>query len=257
MSTWRYGVVVLLLEQPDLRDPKTLRAELRSVTVRHQEEKGARGELVDVAREQLVYDANGHLTQHERRGPAGQLVVRMEYVYDKSGRLSETRYRDSKGRVEIRRYTYKLDDKGRISERDLRNPASPAGEFHRDIYTWENDGGHTVRTYRHYAKEGPYPDGSTSFDGKGRLRRRCTGAHCSMYEYDSHGEISRIREQNRETHHYRVHENRYDDGGRLVHQRVGGTETDFRHNSRGDIAEAKESLRGAPTRRLFYEYSYR
>lgn len=265
---WRFvgGALLSLLSLPanpamaqrsQIRDPEVLRADLRSVTIRRQEEKVAGGAMVEVAREQLIYDAAGHLTQHENRRPTGQMVVRMEYAYDKSGRLIETRYRDHTGRIELRRYTYKLDDKGRISERDLRNPAAPAGEFHRDIYTWDDNGGRTVRTYRHYAKEGPYPDGSTSFDAKGRMSRSCTVQHCSMYEYDAHGEVSRIREQNREMHHYRVHENQYDDGGRLIHQRIGGTETDYRHNTRGDIAEARERMSGSPAARLIYEYSYR
>jgi hypothetical protein len=243
---------------PRIRDPEVVRTDLRSVMVRRQEPKGARGAMVEVAREYLTYDASGHLTQHEHREASGQMVVRMDYVFDKSGRLLETRYRDHKGRSEIRRYTYKLDDRGRISERDMRNPFAPPGEFHRDIYSWEGDGGHSVRKFRHYAKEGPYPDGFASFDGHGKARRHCTGEHCSMYEYDGNGEVSRIREQDREHHFYRVHENSYDENGRLVRRRIGGSETTLRHNARGDIEEEQEkSLKGEATARLLYEYKYR
>jgi YD repeat-containing protein len=242
--------------KPALRDAEIRRPDVRTVTVRYQE-PGPRGALIDVGRERMVYSAEGRLIEHENQNQRGRVRVRFHYTYDTSGRLSESHYRDHTGRVEIRRYSYKLDAAGRISERDLRNPAAPPGELRRDVYTWHDDGSRTVRTYRHYAKEGPYPDGSSSFDAAGRPKTRCYSNHCELYEYDDHGEISRVREQNRQTHHYRVHENRYDAAGRLIHQRIGGSETTYHYNARGDVSEEQNQLAGKPTTHLTYQYEYR
>lgn len=240
-----------------MRDPQTLHPGLRAVSVVCQEARKPGGALVETAREHLLYDADGRLIQHENHGPDGRLDVRMTYVFDERGRLAQSRYQDHTGRIEIRRYTYKLEKDGRISERDLHNPASPPGEFIRDLYTWEDDGGHTIRSYRHYAKEGPYPDGSESYDRTGRLKTRCSTGHCELYEYDPHGEISRVREQNSETHYYRVHENEYDPAGRLARERIGGTQSFYQYDARGNITQELRQSSGSPTTRMLYTYEYR
>ena len=246
-----------LAQSHSLRDPDVAHPELRGVTVRRQEATGAGGKLVEVARERLVYDGLGHLTLHEHHGPKGRLVVRMSYVFDERGRKIETRYYDHTGRTEIRKYSYMLDDAGRIGAREMRNPKSPKGEFWRDVYTWGTDGGHSERTYRHHPSGGPYEDGYRAYDGSGRLLRHCSLRHCEMYEYDEHNQISRIREQNEETHHYRVHENHYDGAGRLIRQRIGGTETAYRYNAAGDVIQEDEKPTGSPSAQLLYEYDYR
>jgi hypothetical protein len=257
----RIGLVVTLLllaagsvvARP-VRGPDEVRPELRALTVRRYEARGAHP--TEVATEHLTYDATGHLTEHVHRGPGGKLVVRTAYTWDRGGRLIETRYSDASGRSEVRKITYRLDPAGRVLERELRNPAAPAGELLRDVYTYAPDGSHTVQSYRHYAKEGPYPDGSASYDAAGRLLRRCSVGRCELYEYDEHGEIRRIRQQNSRTHSYLVYESQFDAKGRLVRQRLGGTDRTFRYNPRGDVIEEHEDTAGLRAR-LVYEYEYR
>ncbi|MFO0576562.1 MAG: hypothetical protein U1A78_21360 [Polyangia bacterium] len=262
LSLLRIGLGLVLLlaavaaEARPERGPDELRPDLRALTVRRYEPRGPREALTEVASERLTYDATGHLTEHVHRGPGGKLVVRTAYTWDRAGHLIETHYSDASGRVEIRKMTYRLDAAGRVLERELRNPAAPAGEVLRDVTTWSPDGSRTVQSFRHYATEGPYPEGSAAYDAAGRLLRSCTGGHCSLYEYDEHGEISRIRQQSRETHHYLVYESRFDAAGRLVRQRIGGTERTFRLNPRGDVVEELEDT-GGRRARLVYTYEYR
>lgn len=257
LSVFALGLPDALAQSRALRDPEVLRPDLRGVTVSRQEPKGAGGKLVEVARERIVYDATGHLTLHEHLGPGGRMVVRMSYAFDDRGRKLETRYHDHTGRTEIRKYSYTLDGTGRIGSREMRNPASATGEFWRDVYTWEPDGSHSERTYRHYSQGGPYEDGYAAYDPSGRLLRRCSQRHCEMYEYDEHRQISRVREQNEETHHYRVHQNHYDGAGRLIRERIGGIETTYRYNAAGDVIQEDEQPTGRPAARLTYEYDYR
>jgi YD repeat-containing protein len=239
------------------RSPDVIRADLRSITVQHLAPRPAGG-WAERASERLVYDDRGRLIEHSHDEPGTRVRVRLIFVWDESGRLIERRYSDHKGRLEVRRMTYKLDAQGRISESDQRDPRSPPGEFHRDVYTWEPDGRRTVRTYRHYAKEGPYPDGSSVYDAQGRPERHCSASGgCSLYEYDERGEISRIRQQNRDGHHYLHHENRYDDAGRLEREIIGGTEHSYRRNQRGDIVETITRMGGRIESRKLYAYEYR
>ena len=75
-----------------------------------------------------------------------------------------------------------------------------------------------------------------------------------MYEYDAHGKLSRVREQQQDgEHHYRVYTNTYDAAGRLVKRVSGGTELTFAYNARGDVSEviAKSGAR------TLYTYDYR
>lgn len=240
-----------------LRDPELAHPRLRGLTIRREEPKGQNGALIEVARERLIYDEAGRLRLHEHLGPDGRLVVRTSYKFDERGRKLESHYLDHTGRTEIRTYTYKLDAEGRIAERALRNPASPAGELLRDVYTWGTDGSRAIRSYRQYAGGESYEDGSSSYDASGRLLRRCSREHCEMLEYDAHHEISRIREQSRGTHHYRVYENQYDAAGRLIRQRIGGSESSFRYDAAGRLVEERQRLALSPEARLTYEYDER
>ncbi len=247
---------------PTLRheDPELVRPELIELTAIHYVPKSSG--WVEDAREIRTYDPTGHVIRYEHRKPDGSLVVAYNLTWDAQGRLTSRTYQDNTKRVERRDFTYKVDAKGRIVERIMRDPSKPAGEYYRDDYTWHPDGSRDIRTYRHSPKEGPYPDGSEIYDAKGRLTRHChEHGGCSMYELDPQGSISRVREQNKEDHHYHVHENTYDKAGKLTRRVIGNTEEHLTWNARGDVGEILEKTiaaqGGAVNGKRFYTYKYR
>ncbi len=201
-------------------------------------------------REVRTYDASGHVVRQVFTKPDGSLIAAWDFTWDAGGRLA---MRKTAGAT--RMFTYRLDANGRIAERIMRDPSAPVGELYRDEYTYAPDGSVTIQTYRHYPKEGPYRSDVEVHDAKGRIDRRCyEHGGCSMYEYDAHGMISRVREQPKgDDHHYRVHTNTYDAAGRLVKRVIGGTEQTFTYNARGDVSEviAKSGAR------TLYTYDYR
>lgn len=247
--------------EPLLRheDPELVRPELSGLTAVHYVPQGS-GWRVD-AREVRVYDSTGHLTRHEHRKPNGALVVSYELTWNGQGRLASRRYTDHTKRIERREFTYKEDAQGRIVEKIMRDPSKPVGEFYRYEYTWEPDGSRTVRSYRHYPREGPYPDGSEAYDARGRLTRSCSQSHCEMIEYDGGGAILRIREQNQETHHYRHQHPTYDGAGKLATRTIGNIVSHFTWNARGDVAEILETTipaqGGIVQGKTVYTYKYR
>ncbi len=257
------GVVLALAPQLAFADPvlrhedvEAVRAELRTMTGRTYEMK--QGKLVETAREVRAYDRAGRIARHERRKPDGTIEVGVDYTWDANGRLATHAYRDHTGRTEVRTYAYKLDPSARILERTLRNPAAPAGEYLRDVYQWRTDGGRDVTTYRHYAKEGPYRSSTESYDAKNRLERACSEhGSCSMYEYDRHGDVTRIRQQTADDHHYLVFTSEYDPTGRLIKRVHGPSETRYVWSARGDIGEVITSQGKAVTMKTVYTYAYR
>jgi YD repeat-containing protein len=203
------------------------------------------------------YDAAGHVERDVVRKADNSLVVEWDYTWDGDGRLASRRYEDGTGRHEERRFTYKLDAQHRVVERVLVDPAAPAGEFLLDTITWRGDG-RDVETTRHYAHEGPYPSGTASYDASGHLTRQCNSTSCEMFEYDAHGQIARVRVQPHDGEHsYRVYDHDYDRAGRVTRERVGGTETTFTYNERGDVVERRDSMAGSAASRTTYRYDYR
>jgi YD repeat-containing protein len=263
----RWLIVLLLVPaiasaSPLLRhdDPELVRPELRALTATMFEPRA--GKLVETARQLRTYDAGGHLTRLEHRQPDGTLVAAQDDTWDPQGRLASRTSRDATGRTETRTFTYQVDAAGRITERILRDPTKPAGEYLRDQYVWAPDGSHTITTYRHYPAEGPYRSDVQVFDRQGRLERDCAEhGSCAMLEYDARGGISRIRQQTAEEHHYLVYETTYDAAGRITRQILGGTDTTYRWNSRGDVSEvtarAIAAQGGAITQQTVYRYTYR
>jgi len=241
-------------------DAELVRPELVAFTAITYEPVG--GKLVATARESRAYDRAGRITRQEHRDRAGKLVVAYDFTWDAKNRLLKRRYVDNTGRRDARIFTYKTDATGRITERAMRDPSKAPGEFIRDDFLWEPSGRRTEQSYRHYPKEGPYRSGSKVYDGRNRLERSCSEAGgCEMYEYDANGEVSRIRQQHGPDHAYLVYENTYDASGRLVRRILGGTDSTFRWNARGDVVEVVDkeiaSQGGRLKRKTVYTYRYR
>ena len=238
-------------------EPTVVRADLTSMSTRVWEMKA--GKLVEVGRETRTYDATGHVVLDENRKPDGTLVVSVATTYDTGGRMTGTTYKDAT-RTIVRTISYTVDANGRVTERVERDPSADPKEFRRYAYTWE-PGGHTEQAFRHYPKEGPYRSDSEVFDANGRLSRSCSEhGGCSMYEYDTHGEIARIRQQSSETHYYLVYESTYDKSGRLAKQTIGGSDTEYTWTAR-DVSTAivRDIARygGAVKTKTEYAYVYR
>jgi YD repeat-containing protein len=238
-------------------DPELPRPELRSMSSTTYEPSG--GKLVETTRALLTYDAKGHAIRLDFKRPDGTPITFYEWTWDTAGRLASRKTRDRDGKLVARTFAYKLDSKGRVVERTLRDPSAPAGEFDLDSYTYAADGSYTVQTERQYPKEGPYRSDSQTFDAMGRMTRQCAEhGGCSMIEYDANGQISRVREQLQGgEHYYRVYETTYDAGGRIAKRVVGGTETSYAYNARGDVVEAVHELAGNITSKTVYAYVYR
>lgn len=236
----------------DLEAP---RPELRSMTVISYEAR--RGKLVEGYRTVRTYDARGRLTR--ARTTAGKRVItETTFAWDTAGRLTSRTARSPSAPKIVRTFTYRLDNLGRLSERIMRDPSAPAGQHHRDVYTWQQDGSHAIQTYRHYPTEGPYKDAWRQYDAKGRLDRSCSADHfCELVEYDAHGYISRVRQQNREQHFYLVNDNTYDTNGRLATRKRGATTVHFTWNARGHVTEERGEHDGAVVTKTVYRYDYR
>jgi hypothetical protein len=158
----------------------------------------------------------------------------------------------------VRTFSYRLDTHARVIERRMRDPQAPKGTYFRDQYRWNQDGSYSVQTYRHHATEGPYEDQYQRFDASGRLDRRCSQNNfCEMIEYNGHGHISRIRQQNEETHFYLTHDNTYDKTGRLTTRKRGNSTVHYDWNQRGDVIEERGESGGAVRTRSVYAYDYR
>lgn len=249
--------------EPLLRheDPERVRPELIRLTAIYSAPQGTGWK--EEAREVRSYDATGHIIRLEHRSPDGTIVASQDFTWDASGRLASRTYKDRTKRVERRDFTYKLDAQGRITERVMRDPSRPAGEFVRDVYAWEASGSHSIRSYRHSPKGGPYPAGSQQFDARGRQTRSCRepSGGCAMIEYDAGGAILRIREQNRETHHYRYHDPTYDQAGKLATRTIGNQVSHYTWNAKGDVDEVLVRLipsqGGAVQSKTVYQYTYR
>jgi YD repeat-containing protein len=79
-----------------------------------------------------------------------------------------------------------------------------------------------------------------------------------MLEYDAHAQLARIRIQPRsDNHYYRVYDHDYDAAGRVTREHVGGTETTYTYNARGDVAEERHLTGGVLESRTTYRYEYR
>jgi hypothetical protein len=218
-------VLVALAVLVSVAAAEPLRPDLKSRSGRTWEMTN--GKLVEVARETRTFDAAGRIATDENRKPDGTLVVSYVYTYDAGGRVTKSVYKDSSGSTE-RRVSYTVDAKGRITERKEWDPTKDPKEFYRYEYIWQADGSHSEQMYRHYPKEGPYRSSSEVYDAKGLKTRSCyEHGGCSMIEYDSHGEIDRIRQQTSEEHYYLDYDSVYDVKGRLVKQTIGGTETEY------------------------------
>jgi YD repeat-containing protein len=241
-------------------DPELPRPTLKSMTATRFEIK--LGQLAEVSREVRNYDANGRISRHEHR-QGNKLVVAYDYAWDAQGRLQRRTYREGSGRVESRTFTYKLDANGRVVERIMHDPSKDPKEYYRYEYVWAADGSRTETGYRHYPKEGPYRDSQDTYDKLGRPGTQCSigSGVCSMNEYDAHGNVSRVRQQNREQHNYLVYENTYDSSGRLARRIHGGTDTTFTWNARGDVVEVVDreiAKNGGKLRdKTVYTYVYR
>lgn len=243
----------------DVRDPMEVRPDLKAV--RGVVSTLVGGKLVETGLELRTYDASGRLVRHESR-ERGTVKVVSTYTWDAAGRMRSSTYRDASGRKEVRELSYKLDAGGRVVERTLRDPSKPAGELIRYQYVWQPDGSHSEQAFRHYAKEGPYKSDVEVYDARGRLTRTCREhGGCNMIEYNAHGDIDRIRQQNAERHYYVVYDNTYDPGGHLVTQILGGTQSDYTWNARGDITGVVTrripAQGGAIERETVYTYEYR
>ena len=238
-------------------DPELPRPELRSMSATTYEPRG--GKLVETTRALLTYDAKGHAVRLDSKKPDGTPITFYEWTWDAAGRLASRKTRDGDGKLVARTFAYKLDSKGRVTERTLRDPAAPAGEFYLDRYAYAADGSYTVQTERHYPKEGPYRSDSQKFDATGRMTQQCAEhGGCSMIEYDANGQISRIREQLKGgEHYYLVYETTYDAARRITKRVIGGTETTYTYNARGDVIEAVHKLAGSITSKTVYTYVYR
>jgi YD repeat-containing protein len=223
------------------RDPDALRPDLSEITARGYAMRGATSVLHDVA--VRTYDPAGHLVAETHRNPAGRLVVDRRQTFDGAGHLTET---DERVAHVTRRFTTTVDAHGRITEVIRRDPRAPAGEDHQDVWTWNPDGSRTVRGYRRYAHEGPYPDRAATYDAAGRETSDCDVVNhlCDMPEYDDHGTVSRIRQQNAEEHFYLTYDNTYDAAGHLVEVRRGTYRTTYRYDDHDDVVEAV-TLEGA------------
>lgn len=259
---WLLLVPSIAVADPRLRheDPQLVRPELKELVVVRSIPKGTG--LVEESREIRLYDAKGHLTRHEHRKPDGSIVVAYDYQWDAQGRIASHTYKDQK-RSERRDFTYKVDAQGRVIEKIMRDPAAPAGEYYRYESTWHAGGGRDERAYRHYPNGGPFEDGTEVFDASGRPARRCRGGGgCSLYEYDAHGNVSRVREQMRgDRHWYRSSEHTYDKANRVATREIGNRIESFTYNARGDVAEIAEHLipaqGGALQAKSTYTYRYR
>jgi YD repeat-containing protein len=248
--------------EPLLRheDAELVRTDLRSMTARKYEAK--LGKLVEAGREVRTYDAAGRVSRDEHLKADGSMVVVYDYVWDAQGRLAKRTYRDDTKRTEARTFAYKVDANGRIVERIMRDPAAPAGEYFRDEYLWQA-AAHSVTTYRHSAQGGPYRSDVATYDAMDRMVRSCAEhGGCSMYEYDSHGGLSRVREQGSDGEHfYRDYASTYDAAGRLTARTVGGTASQFKWNTRGDVSDVIDSRipaqGGALEAKTIYTYVYR
>ena len=238
-------------------DPELARPELRSLSSTTYEPSG--GKLGEKARELRTYDAKGHPIRLDYQKPDGTPITFYEWTWDADGRLASRKTRDGDGKLVARTFAYKLDTKGRVVERTMRDPSAPAGEFYLDSYTYAADGSYAVQTERHYPREGPYRSDSQTFDAKGRMTMQCAEhGGCSMIEYDANGQISRIRQQLQGgEHYYLVYETTYDAGGRITKRVIGGTETTYTYNARGDVIEAVHRVAGNITSKTVYTYVYR
>jgi YD repeat-containing protein len=236
-------------------DVEAARPELRSMTVISYDVR--RAKLLETYRGVRTYDARGLLSRVRATTGKG-LVSESAYTWDSAGRLTSRTARFPSAPQTTRTFTYRLDTAGRIAERIMRDPNAPAGEHYRDAYRWNTDGSYTIQTYRHYATEGPYKDYWRSFDAAGRLDRSCSAdSFCELIEYDAHGYIDRIRQQNRETHYYLVHDNTYDKRGRLATRTRGATTVHFTWNPRGHVTEERAEHAGAVVSKTVYRYDYR
>lgn len=238
-------------------DPELPRPELRSLSSTTYEPSG--GKLVETMRELRTYDPKGHAIRLDYKKPDGTPVNFYEWTWDADGRLTSRKTRDGDGKLVARTFAYKLDSKRRVAERTMRDPSAPAGEFYLDSYTYAADGSYAVQTERHYPKEGPYRSDSQTFDAKGRMTRQCAEhGGCSMIEYDANGEIARIRQQVQGgEHYYLVYETTYDAAKRIAKRVIGGGETTYTYNARGDVIETVHKLAGNVTSKTVYTYAYR
>lgn len=240
-------------------DPTAVRPDVKAI--RSTEWTPKNGKLVKTGENVWTYNADGRVVRMEKR-EGGKVTVSSELTYDTGGRVLSSTYRDKTGRKEVRQYTYKLDANGRIAESTLRDPSKPAGELIRYEYQWGADGSHTEQAFRHYAQGGPYRSDQKIFDAKERLTRNCyEHGGCSMIEYNAHGDIDRIRQQNKERHDYLVYENTYDKAGHLVVQILGGTQSEYTYDARGEMTEQLTrriaAQGGAVDSKVVYTYDYR
>lgn len=244
--------------EPVLRheDVELARPELAALAATSYEQRG--GAFVEAGRELRTYDAAGHVMRQEYRKD-GKVIAAFDFTWDAQGRLASRKTRDGAGALVARTFSYTNDATGRIATRVMRDPAAPAGEYFRTVTTWAPDGSRTVVTSRHVPNEGPYVFTTEVFDAGGRLARSCLEhGGCSLYEYDAHDNLDRVRQQpHGGEHHYLDYENAYDSNGRLVKRRVGGTITSYRTNARGDVVETLASSPGSPARKTVYAYTYR
>jgi YD repeat-containing protein len=238
-------------------DPELPRPELRSLSATTYEPSG--GKLVETMRELRTYDAKGHAIRLDYNKPDGTPITFYERTWDADGRLASVRTRDGDGKLVARTFAYKLDSAGRVVERTMRDPSAPAGEFYLDVYTYAADGSYVVQTERHYPTQGPFRSDMQAFDAKGRMTRQCAEhGGCSMIEYDANDQISRIRQQRKDgEHHYVVYDTTYDAAKRITKRVIGGTETTYLYNARGDVIEAVHKLAGNVTSKTVYTYVYR
>jgi hypothetical protein len=240
-------------------DVQRVRPELVSLTSVRFVPKG--NKLVEEAREIRTYDATGHIVRHEHRKPDGSLVVGIDFVWA-NGRIASHTYKDSTKRVERRDFTYKVDAQGRVTEKILRDPANPAGEYLRYVYSYAADGSHRIQSYRHYAKEGPYESSHELVDAQGRTTRSCREhGGCDMNEYDAHGALARVRQQTKDRHHYLSFDTTYTTAGKVATRIVGNLQSSYAWNARGDVSEIVErviaSQGGALQAKTVYTYDYR
>jgi YD repeat-containing protein len=248
------AIVVLLasaaradeLDEPvEARHPEWIERSAKTIDMRRR----------PISTETWRYDAAGKLytyTYDDDRGAVHDL-----YTWDADGRLA-THEQRTNTRVERRDFTYKLDASGRVLVREIRDPAH-TDTFARETWTWSPDGSRTVARARVDSIGQSYADGNEVYDAAGRRTRDCIAhAGCSMYEYDAHGRVARVREQIAGgEHYYRVYERDYDGAGRLTREKVGGTETAFAYDARGDLTSSARLAAGALKTYTKYTYARR
>jgi YD repeat-containing protein len=230
-------------------DPDAPRPDLRAVTLRTYAAHHAL-RVVEVR----TYDAAGHLVDDLFRDDHGHALTHARQTFDAQGHLTRRQ-------VDKRswRFTTTLDGHGRIAELVTRDDGAPPGEDRQAVWTWEPSGGHAVRTYRRYAHEGPYPDRSEAYDAAGRETSSCDLANhvCAMTEYDDHGHVTRIRQQNAEQHQYLIFDNTHDAAGHLTEVRRGPETTTYTYDDHDDVIVARHTSGDGEASEADYAYDRR